>query len=312
MAVRLAIAAPALIAVLAFLPLGLRGTRIVPLVWPAIFGGDLDEGESLRRLEEAAALWPQYDLAIRVARGRHEAATRATGDAGLWRRLLEQARGDYLAAHRLNRFEPVPVVNGADIDSMLGRDADAERGYEHGIRLQGGMEAAFHGHAMQAGHFMRKTRRLHEAGDAPGALQALRSSAAEIEKANAATRATTYDRNARIFIHESLGASLEAAADWEGALRAYDLASSVPGGSTAHFRAGRLLAEEAGKRWMKRRSDEALFLFLAAKDRIEKSHGAEVPGFTAEQRRAIYQKILADVKALEAGKISPKAVPLGQ
>jgi hypothetical protein len=69
---------------------------------------------------------------------------------------------------------------------------------------------------------------------------------------------------------------------------------------------------EAGKRWMKRQPEEALFLFLAAKERIEKSHGVEVPGFTAEQRRETYQGILTNVQSLQAGRISPKVVPLGQ
>jgi tetratricopeptide (TPR) repeat protein len=195
---------------------------------------------------------------------------------------------------------------------MLGRDADAERGFDQAIRLQGGLEAAFHGHAMLARHFLRKARRFYEAGDESGTVEALKLSAAAIEKANEASRATADDRNERVFIHESLGASLEAAGDWEGALEAYDLASSVPGGSTAHFRAGRLLAVEAGKRWMKRQPEEALFLFLAAKERIEKSHGVEVPGFTAEQRRETYQGILTNVQSLQAGRISPKVVPLGQ
>ena len=110
--------------------------------------------------------------------------------------------------------------------------------------------------------------------------------------------------DARVAIHENLGAAREASGDYLGAGQAYDFASTLIAGSKAHYRAGLLLGKQADAAWRDRRPSEALRDFIEAKRRI--GMASELPADVTPNQRVEYLAYLdRSIDYLKGAKVEP-------
>jgi hypothetical protein len=113
------------------------------------------------------------------------------------------------------------------------------------------------------------------------------------------------ERNLRISIDESLGAVREAMGDRAGALRAYDLACSIPTGTRVHYHAAVLIGKMAVDEWSKRRPSEALGHFMEARKRLSQAGSALPQGVTASQHAEYCAYLDGMIAFLKGAKIEP-------
>lgn len=287
------------------LPTGWKGTRVTRILWPSYLSKVAATSNEARvgALTEAIALWPQPTFYQDRAFVFQEAA--AAGAGPKTRAAAEQAIRDFEAAELLHPYDPSPVVNRANLLSQLHRDAEAEDAYNRAIQLQGGMEPGFRGHFSLANHLLRKSIRQFDPQDPSPALASMEIAAQQIEEAVEQMHWVIADmRDARVSIHESLGAAREANGDYQGAMAAYDFAATLIIGVRAHYRAGVLHGKMAGTAWNARRPAEALAHFIEAKSRIGRT--PELPqGVTPSQRVDYLAYLDRTIAFLKGAKIEP-------
>lgn len=262
---------------------GIRETHVTRILWPTYIAGTATNEATVKQLGEALKIDPRADLFIERA-SHLQAAFDATD--GKSTDLAEQAITDYMAANHLNPFDPQPVVNQANLLSRLGQDDEAEALYARAIALQGGFEAGFRSHFWFAYHLFRKGYRIFDTAHPGPSLAVLEAARTEYEQA--VDQAPPWvlgpqGREIRIALHENLAAVREANRDLQGALHAYDFASTIPTGQRANFRVGEILGKIGKATWDKRKPAEALWYFTEAKRRIS-STSALPPGVTPAQR----------------------------
>jgi tetratricopeptide (TPR) repeat protein len=293
-------------------PMGWLGTRVCSVRWAETYGKRLGVVPEARiaALTEAIRLWPLGAFFLERAEI-IQSTILPRPDGTVDKVLLERAMNDYREAAERHPFHPGPAVNLANLLSSAGRNQEAEAEFGRALRLQGGMEAAFRGNFFLARHYQQRAMRQLAAHEVEPALKTLRLAAAHIEKAAQETPPWVIGgagRNLRIWIHENLGVACEMAGDPEGAMAAYDFASSIPAGSRAHFRAASLLGRRAAQTWYERKPDEALAGFLLAKQRF--SLAAELPaGVTQAQKTELWEYLNRAILFLKGAKIEPAASP---
>ena len=275
----LAIAAAGCVVVL--VPWGWKGSQVTGVLWSSYFGNVATTSDESKTdgLTEAIHLWPQATFFMeRAAIFQTAAADGGANDA------TERAIRDYEQAEQFHPCDPGPAINRANSLSQLQRDAEAEKAYERAIRLQGGMEPAFRSHFSLANHLLRKGQRQFKAEGPSATLASLEAAAAEMEKSVEMMHWLMPDMNdSRLAIHESLGAAREANGDYQGALRAYDFAATLPNGSRVNYRAAVVVRKMADVLWKSRHPSEALGYFIEAKRRINLT-GETPAGVTPSQR----------------------------
>lgn len=268
------------------IPAAWKGTRVSRILWPVYFnaGQPVADESRAEALGDAIRIWPQ--AAFYQERGRiYQKLAAASGDRPGFREYADWAIADYAAGARLHPYEPDLPVNRANLLSQLGRDTEAEEAYDTAIRLQGGMEPAFRGHFSLANHHRRKAARQVADGDIDAALQSIECAAREMDRAIAKMHWVTADmKEPHIAILESLGTLRFDSGDLQGALAAYDSAAAIYGNVRAHYLAGVALGKMAVATWKGRKPEEALSLFIQARNRVEQARGQLPPGVTAAQR----------------------------
>lgn len=310
LASKIILSAAAVACTILLVPLGWKGTRVTGVLWSSYFSKVPVTSDEFRidALTEAIRLWPQATLfqdraAIFLASAAEAGSTEPTEP-------IERAVRDFEQAGRLHPHDPGSAVNLANSLSHLQRDREAEIAYDRAIQLQGGMEPAFRAHFSLANHLLRKGLRQFTAGDPAPALASLEIAAQQIEDSVREMHWLVADmKDPRVAIHESLGAARQASGDSRGALRAYDFAATLQGGSRAHYRAALLLGKTGASAWAARRPAEALGYFIEAKRRINLT--GETPSHVTPAQRLEY---LADldrkITFLMGAKIEPLPVPL--
>jgi hypothetical protein len=293
------------------LPWGWKGTMVTRELWPLYFKSGPAPGaeDRIHALGRAIDLWPQNELHQDRAR-LLQVASNEESDPDAARELVDLALADYHAAAALHPMDPTPVVNAANLYSRLGNDDEAARWYDATIALQGNMEPAFRGHYQYADHLRRKGIREFEAGDKTAALKSMEKAAAIFEQGVPKMAWLSREYTIlRISLHESLGAAREATGDTEGALAAYDFATTLPGGLKAHYRAAVLLVRIAVEAWQDRRPGEALWYFEKAKQQNFFARN-QLPGnVTPEDRKELVAYIDKTMAFLRGAGIQPKAPP---
>ena len=217
----------------------------------------------------------------------------------------QNAIQDYESAGNLHSYDPGIQVNLANLLSKNQRDFDAEASYHRAIQLQGGMEPAFQARYFLATHLLGKAQRQFTAQDPSPALTTLELAAQQMEQSVKDMRwAAPNIYDARVAIHENLGAAREASGDYLGAGQAYDFASTLIAGSKAHYRAGLLLGKQADAAWRDRRPSEALRDFIEAKRRI--GMASELPADVTPNQRVEYLAYLdRSIDYLKGAKVEP-------
>jgi tetratricopeptide (TPR) repeat protein len=289
-------------------PLAWLGIRVTKELWPVYYNKHQTASTNLRihALGEAIRIWPQSELNMNRARLLHELAGSTKGEESIqWGR---KALANYEAAAKIHPYDPAFVINSAIIHSGLGETAKAETTFQRAIELQGGMEAGFRGHYYYATHLARKGLSQLENDDKKSALITLQEAANQIEQAvgeSAGYIMGSEGRNLRVNIHELLGLAHEANGNKPQALECYNFASSLPMGNRAHHRAGVLIGRMAHDTWHKRKPEQALALFIEARERIAKA-GAELPyGATATRRAELMKYFEESIQILKAAKVVP-------
>lgn len=291
-------------------PGGWKGTQVTRILWPTYFSKQLaitDESR-LDALGQALAIWPQSKFFQERATIHQEAAGRLTGQPG-FQEAAELAIENYEEGSRLHPFEPSLVINRANLLSHLERNKEAEKAFALALHLQGGMEPGFRGQFSLASHYFRKGLRLFDPEEPDEALEALELAALAIEKAVEATPPSIINvdgRTMRISIHESLGTGRELSGDREGALQAYDFASTIPTGTRAHYRAGVLVGKMAVEAWSKRQPSEALTYFIEARRRIGQAGNQLPQGVSASDRVEYLDYLDRTIAFLKGAKVEPK------
>ena len=289
----------------ALIPAGWKGTQVTRILWPSYFSKTTEPSNEARidALTDAIDWWPQPSL-FQDRALTYQSATGITNEAD-FREATERAIRDYERAGQLHPYDPGPVVNRANLLSQLQRDSEAEDAYSRAIQLQGGMEPAFRSHFSLATHLLRKGLRQFSAEEPSATLASMEIAAQQMDKAVESMHWMIADMlDARVAIHESLGAAREANGDYQGAMEAFDFAAKLQNGSRAHYRAGALNGKLAVKAWSERRSSDALGYFIEAKNRIHQAR--ELPqGVTASQRVEYLAYLDRTIAFLKGAKIEP-------
>jgi len=289
------------------LPAGWKGTRATLVLWPTWFSKQPETSAEARvdALTEAIAVWPLAEF-YQARAAVFQRVFFSQGRSGAITETAELAVDDYAEAARLHPLEPSHPINRANLLSHLGRDAEAEAAYAHGIQLQGGMEPGFRGHFSLAEHHLRKGVRFLEAGQQPAAISSLEAAASEMQTAVSMMHWVIKDMvEPHYAIHETLGALREAAGDHAAALLAYDQATSLNQGRRAHYHAAVILGKMAVDAWSRRDAPEALKLFLKARARIGQARN-DLPASVTASQQAEYVAYLDRVIAfLKGAKVQP-------
>ncbi|MEO5712233.1 MAG: O-antigen ligase family protein [Luteolibacter sp.] len=287
------------------LSFGWRGTSVTRSLWPVYFDKNpLTSPEAkIDALTEAIQVWPQsgfhQDRAVNYQKLARESEEK------VYQESLAAAIADYRQAAELHPYEPGIAVNQANLLSELQRDSEAEEAYATSVRLQGGMEPGFRAHYSLAIHFLRKGLRQFSPENPEKALDSLELASEHIETAVKQMQRLIPDvLDARLSIHESLGAAREAAGDTDGALECYHFAGTLENGNRAHYRSGILIGKMAAEAWAARRPSEALGLFIKA--RAEIGTASQLPQGVALSQRMEYMAYLDQTIAfLKGAKIVP-------
>lgn len=290
------------------IPAAWKGVRVSKLLWPVYFTpqGALSDESRAEALGDAIRIWPQ--AAFFQERGKtYQKIAMALGDGPEFREYADLAIADYAAGSRLHPYEPDLAINRANILSQLGRDEEAEEAYSLAIRLQGGMEPAFRGHFSLALHHQRKAIRYLDQKNKVGALEAMEVAAREIESAVEKMHWMTPGmKEPRLTIHMGLAAVRAASGDYPGALESYDLIASWRDGRHAHYLAGVMLGKMAVAAWTDRKPEEALSLFIQARDRVEQAKDQLSPGVTAAQRAEYITYLDRNIEFLRGARVKEK------
>ena len=270
------------------IPAGWKGIQVTRILWPTHYSKQpVTSIESrIDALGEAILLWPQstfYQERADIFR-----TIAGTREGPGFQESAKRALDDYQEASLLHPFDPALAVNRANLLSLMQRDSEAEPCYARAIQQQGGMEPGFRGHFSFATHYLRKGLRQLRPEDPEPARAALELSAEQIEDSVREMHWIIDDmREPRVAIHENLGRAREAAGDRDGALKSYDYAATLNGGTRVHYRAAVLIGRMAVEEWSRRRPSEALTHFMEARKRLGQA-GNELPVDVTPGQRAEY------------------------
>jgi tetratricopeptide (TPR) repeat protein len=296
----------AVICAMLLIPAAWRGTQVTRILWPTHFS-KLATNSAEARIESLTAairIWPQATLYQERATAFQTLA--GQDDSPDFVKHAERAIADYAEASGLHPFEPVFAVNRANLLSQLKRDGEAEDWYAKAITLQGGMEPGYRGHFSLANHYLRKSLRLFDPQKPEAAHASIELAAEQMETSVEKMHWIIADmREPRVNIHESLGAFREAVGDREGALESYNFATTLPGGTRAHYRAGAMMAKVAIEEWSKRRPAEAMKHFLEARKRLAQAGGNLPYGITPSQSLEFTHYLDEQIALLKAAKVQP-------
>ncbi len=263
---------------------GWKYTQVTRSLWASHLSKfEISSRESkLLALTEAISIWPQYSLYQERAAILGELIAANKGPEA--QTALQSAIKDYQNASALHSNDAGIAINLANLLSQAQRDLEAEKSYEHATRLQGGMELAFQAHYLFAKHLVSKAARDFNPSDPTSSLESLETAARQTELSNKKTH--PHNQNVwglRPVVYENLGISREANGKYQEALESYEVAAALPGGATAHYRAGYLLSKMGESAWRGLRPSEALAKFTEAKKRVGQAQ--QLPdGVTAAQR----------------------------
>ncbi|GAA5128645.1 O-antigen ligase family protein [Luteolibacter yonseiensis] len=292
--------------VLLLIPFGWKGSRVTAALWPVYFSKTplTTEESRIDALTEALRIWPQPSLFKERAFSYQQSAVSSEGaDFEL---ATTKAIENYEQTEQLHPYDPNPVVNRANLLSLLKKDTEAEAAYNRAIRLQGGMEPCFHARFSFAKHLMTKALRQFDATDPSAALVTMESSAQQMEESLKQMHWETPDMGGpRVYIHENLGSAREANGDYKGAMAAYDFASTLVNGGRVHYRAGLLYGKMADSAWSSRRPGEALGFFMEAKKRILQARQSLPTHVTPEQRAEYLSYLDKSISYLQGAKVVP-------
>ena len=283
---------------------GWKGTQVTRILWPSYFskGPVISSELKVKALSDAVQVWPHATFHLEQATLIQAAA--AADPSAASPETLDRAIHTYEKAGQLNRFDPTPAVNRANLLSFLRRDREAEAAFNLAIRLQGGMEPAFRAHFSFARHLTSVGRRQSD----PVAAKAIQEVAAQqMEQAVKQMHWVIQDMQApRVAVHENLGLARERCGDVQAALQAYDFAAALQKGSKAHYHAGALIGRMASKIWAQNRPAEAYGYFIESKRRI--GLAKELPqNVTAAQRAEFLAYVDRGIQLMKTARI--KAVP---
>jgi len=289
------------------LPLGWKGTQVLLTVWPAFFGKNVSNIESISALSRGIDIWPQATfyreraiLSHRSTLGR--AITSPTNERG-----ITSAIEDYYAAAKLHPFDLNIAINLGNLLSLVGRDAEAETQFQHAIVLQGGMEAAYKANLFLSEHYARKAKRELDLANYETALPTLLLGVTQLELLEQEMPGITKEPRG-IVLRQSLFSNLaityEHLGDPETALIFTDKAAAIPGNSSAHYQASLIIGNLAKTAWSERRPSEALARFLEARKRMDLA--IELPSGITSEIRAEYVAFLdRSIQYLVEAKVEP-------
>lgn len=291
------------------LPVGWKGAQVTRVLWPSYFSKQpVTSTESkIDGLTAALGIWPRPSLYQERAFIYQEASAATEGSQS--KEMAEHSIADYMEAEHLHPFDPNPVINRANVLSQLRRDGEAEDAFNRAISLQGGMEPGFRARFSLAKHLMHKGLRQFSVEYPAEALTTLEVAAQQMEESIRQMHWGIEDmREPRVSVQESLGAAREANGDYEGAMKAYDFATTLPAGTgnRAHYRAGILNGKMAAKAWADRRPAEAMGYFIEARRRIDLAK--QLPqGITPSQKIEYLAYLDQAISYLKGAKIEPVA-----
>ena len=260
------------IAILGFF--GIKGSRASLILWPTFYHTETSSTEArIDAFSEAIGVWPLlsfyqdraylYRDQARSALSENEATT-----------LLNLALKDFQKANELHPFDPSPMLGVATLLNELGNESEAADMFRRGIHAQGGMEAAFRGKYLFAIRLQSKGLRDYKEGKTEAAMESFMLAARYMDESHEKDGGggTLEEYHLRVHVHENYGLTLNNLGDYKGALREFNLASTLPYGTSAHYLAAILLGERAIVLWKKREGSDALKLFLDARQRIDQAH----------------------------------------
>jgi O-antigen ligase/tetratricopeptide (TPR) repeat protein len=296
----------ALISIILLIPMGWKGIQVTRSLWPVYLSKvPLGAGESkIAAFTDAIRLWPQHQFYEERAVALQKSLQ--TAKPSEVQRITSCILLDLEKASELHPYAPGPVVNLANLLSQLERNDAAENAYKHVIQLEGGMEPAFLGHFSFATHLRRKSLRQFSLENPVSMLASIEAAAEQMEisvKKIHGSYNIMYEP--RVSIHESLGVAREANGDYDGAMKAYDFAATLPYGLRVHYRAGVLHRKIATAAWTDHRPGEALYHFMEAKVRIAQAANNLPDAVTLNDQAEYLAYLDKAIDYLKGAKVEP-------
>lgn len=286
---------------------GWKGTRISLLLWPSYFsstGGGLEPKAD--SLTHALSIWPLPSLYHERAKTNLILANREP-EGETRTNLLRATLADFQAATKLEPFSPETALGAANMLSGFGRNAEAEAEFRRAIQLQGEMEPTFYARTLFAQHLCRKGISELNDTDPSQALGTFQLAATQLEwivKLFGPYYSSEEHLRNHVTIRQGLGLGYEKIGDFKAAISAYDLAATLPYGSSSHYLAGLLYGKLAVHAWSQRESSDALRLFIEAESRINLA--TENPDAVTQEARAEYSAYLRkSIEFLQGAKVTP-------
>jgi O-antigen ligase/tetratricopeptide (TPR) repeat protein len=288
---------------------GWKGSRLSYILWPSYFShtpsGLEPKADAVAR---AVSIWPLPSLYQDRAKANQTLA--ASEPAGSARTdLLRSALSDFQSSAKLHPFDPETAIGAASILSALGRNSEAEAEFRRAIELQGEMEPTFYARGLYARHLCRKGISELKESDPSLALGTFQLALVQTDWiAKTLGYYISSDGNLRTptMIRQGLGMSYERLGDFKAALAEYDLAATLPNGTSSHYLAGMLYGKRAVNAWSQRESSDALRLFIEAEARINQA--SENPEAVTQEAREEYSAYLRkSIEYLQGAKVEPSA-----
>ncbi len=296
-------------------PMGWLGSRVTAVRWADGYAKTHKppREDRLRALTEAIRRWPLQEFFLDRGLLCQELSAETPPGGGERKELLNRAMTDYETAAKLNPFDPRPVVNRANLLSMMSRDGEAEQAFEQAIKLQGGMEGAFKGGYSKAAHLRLKAERLLAEQKTADALQIFLAARDALEKAcvfPSGAPLGSAGRILRIAIAERLGVLLSRAGRDAEAEAEFERAAPILGGTEIRYFYAYHCFLKGRRLWLEERKPaEALSQFLKGRWLNDRTAGILPNGVSTEDQAKLSRELGKNIGFLKGAKVEPSEPP---
>jgi len=302
---RITLAVPAFAAMALLLWCGFTGTMATRTLWKSEYSKFRHLHQDVRadNLTSAISWWPHSSLheqrGILLLAGADSSAPDS-------KNFLRKSISAFESGARLHPYEPMFAVHLGHAHSLADDNREAESWFNKAITLQGKQEPAFRAHLTFARHYFRLARRQFTS---QGPAAAIPLFAKSVEQIETATRKMHWpDRKMhdfRILAHEMHGFAQESNHDLQGALEAYRFASKIQYAQHIHYRLAVVLGKIADQTWQQREPEQALALYLQARQHLDQSSGQLPADVSADQRQKYLEDLDHNIAFLRGAKVEP-------
>ncbi len=297
------------------LPSAWKGTQASRWLIETLHSKDhaaLPSDRKISNLNHALEVWPTASLYRERAIQQQIKAAQLSKAGEDTEDAFPLAISDYRNAIAGHPYDGHALLNLANLLSQLDQPDEAEVIFEQAVQTVGKLEGAYRSHYLFAKHLQRRAIILLTTGKPEEALRHAIKAVEQIDSAYAASPSQlgSQGRSLQISCHELLGMLLEGMGRNDEAIASYQTAANLhqQSGRRINLRAAMVKARQANELWFQRQPEQALGLFLQARQLSQASHGQLPEGISAQERDAFNKKLNTTIQILQTAKIVPAEV----